>query len=290
MADIQNRVLMIGKTSLAVGLALGCMLVASDGAAQQLHRANTEITDTKASATYTGGALDVTVSVLRWADTTTNALVKLTWDSGEISQTVSVKGSGGTANKPVTKVTLTDPTGLPSGCSPKAYRVSITIDGEEYNNNTRNVEVTPTCTFASSIVDLWNLSNDTDQVVVEQKDKVYLTNAVLETAPSCVAGPKIKARIVNHSKISTPSLLAQARSGESVRAQTAAAFPLAAGSYKEIVLTPVGPHDVTAKLDLAIVDWTHVLGSHIENHGLTVTTTRNCTLATTFAVLRTIAH
>jgi hypothetical protein len=85
----------------------------------------------------------------------------------------------------------------------------------------------------------------------------------------------------NRSKLSSPSLLVQAKAGATVLSQTSAAFPLGAGEYKNVELTPVanGRRELPDTVDVAIVDWTRGLGSHLVNQGIQVKTTKSCSLA-----------
>ena len=112
----------------------------------------------------------------------------------------------------------------------------------------------------------------------------YLTAPAIQSGASCKTSPTIKVRIVNQSSLASPSIIVQAKdwtAGGTVKAQTAAAFPLAAKESKELVLTPVASKDAepSPRMSLAIVDWTKSLQGHTSNGGIFVNTTRSCSLA-----------
>lgn len=231
------------------------------------------VTPPTPAAPYTGGPLDVEV-LLENKDRAPAQAITVKLGTGALEQVVSIP-PGGTRY-----VKFTDPSGLVSSCSPKTY--TIDIAGQGAVAGTHKGTITPTCTFKSSVVDPWNLAAP-DRVLDWQKGRVFVENATLEAAPSCNAGPKLKARIVNNSKTASPSLTVQLKANDVVKAQTSAAFPLAAGELKTILLTPVaGPLDVTDKLDVFINDWTKSLGAQVANQGIRVNTTRTCSLGVAF--------
>jgi hypothetical protein len=67
-----------------------------------------------------------------------------------------------------------------------------------------------------------------------------------------------------------------------VKAQTAAAFPIAAKESKDVTLTPYGTisGEPTTTLTLGIVDWTKSMAGHVGAQGVTIDTTRSCVLET----------
>jgi len=222
---------------------------------------------------YAGGAVDVELVLTNTTKTPQNdVVVTIEYGrDGKLSQTVNVPAQG------KAKVKFTDPVGLTGACAPRSYGiVARTTDGQQ---DSRHGVITPTCTVSSKLVDPWNLA-EPDRVEERQKDAVFFDNAVLESA-SCAEGLKIKGRMSNRSKLSSPSLLVQAKGGTTVVAQTTAAFPLGAGEYKTVELTPVanGRREIPDTVDVAIVDWTHGLGSHLVNQGIQVKTTKSCSLA-----------
>jgi hypothetical protein len=227
-------------------------------------------------ATYEGGAYRLELEIQSMAPHSGNVTVKL--DSGNTSLDTQIIAMVGTTAATTKYMSVGDPAGL-SSCKPKTYTVSLIPAGGVAVSQL--VEVTPHCALASAIRDEWNQLSP-DNVDATKKDNVYLTNAVLESAPTCQGGPKIKADIVNNSKLSSPSLVVQLKSGETVSAQTAAAFALPAGAGKTVVATPVVPAaDVPDSQTLVITDWTHALGTHIATHTIEVTTKRHCTLVAT---------
>jgi hypothetical protein len=276
---------MKAKAALGTVVGVGALLVATEGAAT-LTRPTVRITAVTSPGIYTGGPLDLQVAVESGAAAPRSAVLSLDYGGGTATQTLALPA---TATSVVKTAKLTDPGGLTSGCSPRSYVVRLTTPGDRANDQSFTIDVTPSCTFTSSIVDEWNMI-EPDRVDEAKKDSVYLQNAAIETPPTCTAGPRIKAQIVNHSKLSSPSLIVQAKDGAVVKAQTSAAFALAAGSYKELVLTPVGAHDPAAKEVVVITDWTHGLGTHVDHHGITVTTKRSCTVAVAFATVRTVVR
>lgn len=268
------------KIGVAALLALGATVASGDGIAEQplAKRRSFEIAKVAlASTTYTGGALTVEVLLSTWGTTASNATVKLDWGTGNTSTQVALSpvAPGKQALEKLAK--LTDP-GLASGCQPRTYTISVS-NGDAANDASQSWIVTPSCKFTSSIVDEWNQA-EPDRVVEREANGVYLDQAAIEAAPTCTAGPKFKATIYNHTKISSPSLIVQASYGTEILAQTTAAFPLAAGASKNVELAAVGRADVPPFLRLVIVDWTHGLGAAVMSHH-TVKIDRNCTL--TFA-------
>jgi hypothetical protein len=129
------------------------------------------------------------------------------------------------------------------------------------------------------VVDPWNQVTPDHQQSL-QSDSLFIWNTVVESAPTCTTGLKAKVTVRNNSKLSSPSILVHASNGGTVKAQTPAAFPIAVGQSKDVIVEPYGAQsgDPTA-LTLTIVDWTHSLGNHLGAQGVTITPTRSCTLA-----------
>jgi len=225
---------------------------------------------------YTGGALGVAVDVEnKGAAAAEGVTVKLDVGGGQILEsTVTIPASS------TRTLIFNDAAGLTSSCKANAYAISLAGPGT--GNASRAGRITPSCTFKSSVEETWNLMTP-DHVEAEKAGNAYLTAPTLVSAPVCGAGPTIKVRMVNKSTASSPSIIVQAKewtAAAPVKAQTAAAFPIAASESKDLVLTPVASAsgDVPAKLALHIVDWTKSLGGHTSDGGIFVNTTRTCTL------------
>lgn len=226
------------------------------------------------SGAYTGGQYYVGVQVENTTDKPIDkAAVKLTFGATTLESVLAIPAKSSRV------AIFTDPEGITSSCAPKAYNVEVTPPGGVAI--AKKAHVTPTCTFTSNVDEAWYHATP-DSVEYAQKDTAYVTGAKLVTPPTCSGGPQLTVRIYNHSGKASPSLIVQAKTPGAnpvVKAQTAAAFPLAAKDYKELTLTPVNGAnaDVAPKLDVAINDWTHSL--NIANGGITVETKRSCTLA-----------
>lgn len=206
-----------------------------------------------------------------------HVVLKLTPQGGaEVSVAVDFPPlpPGGSLSK---AVQLTDPAGLPM-CTGKEYTLSVSSADHPANDVVRHFVVTPSCKFESKVIDDWNLASD-DRVEDAKKEGVYLQNTTLDTAPTCVTGARLKTQIVNQSKISSPSVIVQLKDGDRVTGQTDAAFALDAGGLKNLLVTPAGaPGGLVESQSLVINDWVHKFGSHLRNHGITLKTTRSCTL------------
>jgi hypothetical protein len=224
------------------------------------------------SAPKTSGPIDLDVVLKNTGAVAMNAItVKFGYGTESNEQVVSVPAHGARV------LQVHDPIGLTSICAPRNY--TIDLKGPGAVTATRHAHVTPACSFKSALVDEWNLKTP-DRVLDAEKGNIYLTNAVLETAPTCSAGAKLKAQVANQTKLASASILVQAHNGTTVKAQTSAAFPIAAGEYKNVVLTPVGPAGPPLdSLNLDIVDWTHGFGSKLVSHSIEITTTKTCTTA-----------
>jgi hypothetical protein len=225
---------------------------------------------------YTGGVFYLAVDVQNLgAKAVEGVVVKLGVGDKTFESPVSI-GPKATAT-----AVFTDGDGLASSCAPKPY--TITLSGPNTANASVKAKVIPTCTFPSSVDEQWNHATP-DSVEYAQKNNVFLTDASVLAPPSCQQGPKIKVRIGSQYSGGSPSLVVQAKTwdvAKVVKAQTAAAFPLAPKEYKDLILTPVanGNSDVAPKLILEINDWTKSLGGHIANSGILITSTRSCALA-----------
>jgi hypothetical protein len=234
------------------------------------------VPSTEGQAPYTGGAYYLAVDVENTSASAADGIVvKLGAGGAALESTISIPA------KATRTAIFTDTAGLLSSCAPKPY--TINLAGAGTSTATRNAQVTPKCAFSSKVDEEWN-HKAPDHVDAIQKNNVYLTDASLLAPPTCSAGPKMKVRIASQYPGSSPSLVVQAKAAVpngAVKAQTAAAFPLGAKEYKELTLTPVAvaSSDVAPKMALEIVDWTKSLAGHIADSGITVTTTRSCTLA-----------
>ena len=226
-------------------------------------------------AGYTGGALALAVDVENAGPTTVDGVVVKIGEGDRVLEAVLSIPARSTRT-----AVLTDHEGLASSCKAKPYTLSLAGPGT--GGGSREARVTPTCTFASTLEETWNLMSP-DRVEANKAGNVYLTAPAIAAAPACGKGPAVKVRIVSRAAASSPSLIVQAKdwsaSGQ-VRSQTAAAFPLASGEQKELVLAPVsgGELEPPAKMKLAIVDWTKSLGGHTADGGIFVNTTRSCSL------------
>ena len=224
---------------------------------------------------YAGGALALAVDVENTSAAAVEGIV-VKVDAGDhvLEATLTIPA------RATRTALLTDAEGLASSCKPKPY--TVTLAGTGTAGASREAHVTPSCTFTSTVEETWNLMSP-DRVEAHKAGNVYLTAPAIVSAPACGKGPTMKARIVSRAAASSPSIIVQAKewsgSGQ-VKAQTAAAFPLASGEQKDLVLasTPGGDFDVPAKMKLAIVDWTKSLGGHTDDGGIFVNTTRSCTL------------
>jgi hypothetical protein len=225
---------------------------------------------------YTGGPVDYEVVVESWAETPSNLVVTLDYGTGKSAVKLSFPGSTTTTAK---VVKVADPAGLPSACAAKDY--VVTVSGGVPSEIVQNVRVTPNCKFITNVYDEWSMSTKVDTVADDQTKMAYLTNVAFETPPTCTAAlPKVKALFVNNSKSSSPSLVFQAKAGDTVKAQSTAAFPIAAHQSKEVVATPIATStDPMESISVSIVDWTKSLGKDLSMHDITLKTTRNCTLA-----------
>lgn len=223
-------------------------------------------------AIYTGGAVAVLVTVdnpAAWP--VDNVTVKLNYGTGVVEQVISLPAQSSK------QVPFVDPVGFLSTCAPRDYTLSLA--GDLAITTPRTGRITPTCTYASKVVDPWDKAVP-DRVVEEQSDHAFFTNATIPSPPTCTKGLTINGVISNRSKKASPSLVVQAHAGNVTKAQTPTAFPLAAGEGKKITLLPYGPAgDPTGKLDVTVIDWTKSLGGWLLNQGMTVETTRSCTLA-----------
>lgn len=223
-------------------------------------------------AIYTGGALAVMVTVdnpAAWP--VDNVTVKFNYGTGVLEQVISLPAQSSK------QVPFVDPAGFQSTCAPRDYTLSLA--GDLAITTPRTGRITPTCTYASRVVDPWDKAVP-DRVVEEQSGHAFFTNATIASPPTCTKGVTINGVIANKSKKASPSLLVQARAGNVSKAQSPAAFPLGAGEWQKITVPPYGPPgDPTGKLDVSVVDWTKSLGGWLINQGMTVETTRTCTLA-----------
>lgn len=226
----------------------------------------------KFAPAYTGGPTEFALDVENVSASPVEGVVVKVVASGLTSeQKVSIPA------KTTVPVRITDTAGLSNVCAPRDYEISLIGSGAP--SGTRKVTITPTCTFTSNLVDEWNLATP-DHVEAEQKGNVYLTNIAIVTAPTCTAGVKVKAQVANQSKLTSPSLLVQVHNGSTVKAQTAAAFPLGLGEHKEVLATPVGnPGEMFDRLEVTLVDWSKGLGSKLVNHSAQVQTKKSCVLA-----------
>jgi hypothetical protein len=225
---------------------------------------------------YTGGALPLGVDVENKSNSLVeDVVVKLDVGPQVLEAMISIPAHS------TRTATFTDGDGLASSCKAKPYNITLARPGVAPTS--RDALITPSCSFSSTIEQTWNQMSP-DHVEANKAGNAYLTAPSLVTAPTCSSGPTMKVRIVNKATASSPSLIVQAKewtaSGK-VKAQTAAAFPLASNEQKELLLSPVagGNGDVPAKLKVGITDWTKSLGGHTSDGGIFVNTTRSCALS-----------
>lgn len=224
---------------------------------------------------YTGGSLPVAIDVENTGATAAeNVMVKVA------SGAKSFEGALTIPARTTRTIVLVDAEGLASSCEAKPYAISLV--GAGIAENKRSARITPSCSFSSTLEETWNLMKP-DQVEAERNGNAYVTSPSIAAAPACgKAAPSIKARVVNKSAKSSPSLIVQAKDATagSVKAQTSAAFPLASGEQKEVLLTPVANAgaEPAVKMKLSLVDWTKSLGGRTSDGGIFVNTTRSCAL------------
>lgn len=224
---------------------------------------------------YTGGALGVAVDVENTGNQAVDGVV-VKLDVGEqvLERTLSIPA------RSTRSAIFSDSEGLESSCKPKPYTIALT--GPRTSSAIRTAHITPSCSFKSTIEETWNLMSP-DRVEANKTGNVYLSAPSLVSGPTCGKGPTMKVRMISHASMSSPSVIVQAKewtANGQVKAQTAAAFPIAPNEMKELLLTPVsgGNGEVPEKLALSIVDWTKSLGGHTSNGGIFLNTTRSCAL------------
>lgn len=223
---------------------------------------------------YTGGPLSLEVVVENTGKVVATAHVyseiPTTNPAGFLEQTVQVL-AGSTA-----KLIFKDPVGFGTDapCAPRPYGFKIAGLGGA-DNIARHATLTPTCSFTSKIVDPWNLAVP-DRVEDAKKNKVYLTNAVLEHGPTCTMGVKFKGQVTNASAKAGTSVMLVGNVGDKIVAySTAFALPVSSGKTVE---ANAAAGAVPASMDVKLFDPTKNLTTSIENQGITITTTRSCTL------------
>jgi hypothetical protein len=226
---------------------------------------------------YTGGSLGIGVDIENKSDKPADFVsVKLDLGGGKIlEQMVSVPPNG------MRMATFFDSDGLASSCTATKYKIMLSGPGTGANGTVKDAYVTPTCLFTSKVEETWNMMSP-DKVAAEKAGNAYLYSPAVTFNANCGAAPTIKVKIVNKSSLSSPSLIVQAKdfSNGQVKSQTAAAFPLAAGESKDLLLTPVAANsgEPAAKMNLAIVDWSKSLQGNTSNGGIFINTTRSCSL------------
>ena len=228
---------------------------------------------------YTGGSLAVAFEVENTAFVgMDNVVVKMsangkTWEGLE---PISIPAHT------TRTIVVVDKDGLESSCAPTTY--SVTVSALGVNAVARNAKLTPSCTFSSSIEETWNKMTP-DHVEAEKNGNAFLKSPALTSAATCAKpSPTIKVHLQNNSAKSSPSMVVQATDAggnRKVKAQTTAAFPLASGEDKEVLLTPYASagSEPAERMSLGIVDWTKSLGGHTSNGGIFVNTKRSCSLA-----------
>ena len=228
---------------------------------------------------YTGGPLALAGDVENTGDVAAEGVVvKLASGDAAMNATLSIPA------RSTRTVLVQDSVGIESSCQPKLYAISLAGTGT--SERVRNARITPACTFSSTLEETWNKMSP-DRVEAEKAGTVYLSRPSIAAAPTCQkAAPSIKVSVVSQAAKSSPSLIVQAKEWTAlapVKAQTAAAFPIAPNELKEVVLTPVanvskGGAEPASKMKLTIVDWTKSLGGRTSDGGIFVKTTRSCAL------------
>jgi hypothetical protein len=222
---------------------------------------------------YTGGPIVVEVDLVNDGPATATVSVRLAHILTMLEKTVEVPSTARAGStRPVTKVTFTEPKGVEESCSPHSY--FITLQGPAADTRLRNARVTPSCSFSTVVDDPWNHMTP-DRAEDAKAGKAFVSNVVVETAPSCSVGMKLKATVLNMSSKGGSSIIASAKVGESVKAQSIA-FALPAGASKDASLGLVP--GVSGDVDVTIFDPTHNLTPAIANHAITVKVARACTL------------
>lgn len=225
---------------------------------------------------YTGGSVPVVIDLYNGSQSAIdNVVVKLDIGDKVLEKSVSIGG------RRALEVAFDDTEGLTSSCSAKQY--SIKLAQPNAGEVSRTAHIQPTCTFTSTIEETWNLRSP-DAVEAEKKGNAFLTRPVLVSAPTCNAGPTMKVRLANRSSYASPSIIVQVKDWDAtpqVRSQTSAAFPIAAGEEKEVLLMPASgvSGEVPERMALSIVDWTKSLKGRTSNGGIFVNTKRSCQLA-----------
>jgi len=271
-------------TSMVVGLVVTTM-AAMSSAGEPLARPRIELAPpVKISGfhrpggwqpAYTGGSIPIVVDVQNTGYTNANVVVKLDIGEAVLEKTVSILA------RTAKDVTFDDTEGLASSCKPKSYAITLAVPGAA--DQVRTGTVQPSCTFKSTLGESWNLMSP-DRVEAEKTGNAYLSRPVLVSGPTCSAGPTVKVHMINRSVYASPSIIVQAKDADAtpqVRAQTSAAFPIAAGEDKELLLTPVSgvSGEVPERIRLSIQDWTKSLRGRTSDGGISVVTTRSCQLA-----------
>jgi hypothetical protein len=222
---------------------------------------------------YTDGPINVEVELVNDGPATATVSVHLAHQLTMLEKTVEVPvASRGTSSKPITKVTFTEPKGVEESCSPHPY--FITLKGPAADTRMRSARIVPSCSFTTTVTDPWNQMTP-DRAEDAKAGKAFVSNVVIETAPSCSVGMKLKATVLNMSPKGGSSIIAAAKTGEIVRAQSIA-FALPAGASKDASLGLVP--GVSGDVDVTIFDPTHNLTPAIANHAITVKVARACTL------------
>lgn len=224
---------------------------------------------------YTGGSVPIVIDLYNSSQSAANDVV-VRLDIGEkvIEKTVSI----GARRK--LELAFEDTEGLPSACKAKPYTIKLAVPGAA--EITRSAHVQPHCTFTSTIEETWNLKSP-DRVEAEKTGNAYLSRPGLVSAPTCSAGPTLKVRMVNRSAYGSPSVIVQAKDWDATpqaRSQTSAAFAIASGEDKELLLTPIAnaAGEVPERMNLTIVDWTKSLKGRTSDGGIFVNTKRSCQL------------
>ncbi len=222
---------------------------------------------------YTGGPLALEVVVENTGKYTSTAHIyseiPTTNPAGFLEQDIQVPA--GATSKAIFK----DPVGFGTDtCAPRPYLFKLAGLGGA-DGIARHAMITPTCSFTSKIVDPWNLAVP-DRVEDAKKNKAYFTGAVLEHGPTCTMGVKFKGQVNNASAKAGTSVMLVGNVGDKIVAySTAFALPPGTGKMVEANAAP-GP--VPPSMDVKLYDPTKNLTTSIENQGITITTTRSCSL------------
>lgn len=223
------------------------------------------------SGSYAGGPLSVEVAVENTGATAVTAIqVHLAVGISMLEQTVDIPA------KTTKQIVFNDANGTDSGCSPHPYLLKLT--GAAADPHEHHAKITPTCVFTTKVTDPWNLA-EPDRVVDAKKNHVFATGVVVESGPTCASGLKLKAHVANASSKAGTSLILSARANQLTVAQSIA-FALPAGGGKDVDASGAAV-GVPEKIDLTLFDPTNNLTASIVNQGVSVTTTRACTLVAT---------